>query len=215
MKAIVSVVLLTILVTMLHRRFCLRGTREERRARRQSRREAFQRRRASRKARCKSFFSRLCFGRFCADDGEDEEKTAMMRERSDSEDSTTMEQEIASFRNAADMVGDMVAAEEGRSHQRVCQHHHCHHAQQAHHPGHEVRQIPAELPSPTSAFPEYHGVQDEMLPAYEDSNENTSAMAPSVVTDGFRYTPGSSIYTPSSDGDSSVGADDVLRDTKH
>lgn len=200
---------------MLHRRFCLRGTREERRARRESRREAFRRRRAARKARCKSFFSRLCFGRFCADDGDDEEKTAMMRERSDSEDSSTMEQEIASFRNAANVVGDMVAAEEGRSHrQPVCQHYH--HAQQQTRPGHEVRRIPAELPSPTSAFPDYHGMQEEALPAYEeDSNENSSAMAPSVVTDGFRYTPGSSIYTPSSDGDSSVGADDVLGDTKH
>lgn len=194
---------------MLHRRFCLGGTRDERRLRRQSRREAFRRRPAARKARCKSFFSRLSFGRFCANDDcdeEEEEKAAMLRGRSDSDDSTTMEEEIASFRNAADVVGDMVAAEEGRSQQRVYQ---------QRHPGHEVRQIPAELPSPTSAFPEYHAIQDEVLPAYEDSNDNSSAMGTSVVTDGFRYTPGSSVYTPSSDGDSSVGADDVLGDTKH
>ncbi len=120
----------------------------------------------------------------------------MFRQRapaSDSELSTTMEQEIAQFRAAADVVGDMVAAEEGRARQVR---------------GQDVGPVP---PSP-GAFSDFIP-DDEILPAYE-SRRSLSAET-SIVTNGFRYTPGSSDYTPSSSGSVSRGADDVLGDTKY
>lgn len=110
---------------------------------------------------------------------EDEEKEAIMRRigsNNDEEDnlSTTMEQEIAQFRTAADVVGSLIAAEGGQSRG---------YAQ-------EMRQtdIPTP-PSPTSAFPDYASV-DEELPAYDEGSDDSR-----FVADGFRYTPGSSCYT--------------------
>ncbi|KAH7160258.1 hypothetical protein B0J13DRAFT_125311 [Dactylonectria estremocensis] len=63
----------------------------------------------------------------------DEEKQAMLRHRSDSDDSVTMEQEIARFREAAFMVEGLVAAEEGRTHRGMV-HQAPHHLHQYHHP---------------------------------------------------------------------------------
>jgi hypothetical protein len=104
------------------------------------------------------------------------------------EEESTMEQEIASCRMAADLVGDMVVAEEGRAQ--------------------PVAQSMPELSSPGAAFAQYIP-DDEVLPSYDAASSDDS----SIVADGMRYTPGSSVYTPS---DRSVvgGADDVLGDTK-
>ncbi|KAI1503044.1 hypothetical protein F5X99DRAFT_376589 [Biscogniauxia marginata] len=125
---------------------------------------------------------------------EDEEKEAIMRQlhRSDSEEednlSTTMEQEIAQFRAAADVVSDLVSAEEGRSYV---------------YPG-EIHQsrIPTP-PSPISSLPDYASV-DDILPAYEEDEED-----PQYVVDGFGYTPGSS-YTPSDLSGTSPDLDEHL-----
>ncbi|KAI5926651.1 hypothetical protein F4810DRAFT_652972 [Camillea tinctor] len=125
---------------------------------------------------------------------EDEEKEAIMRRlhRSDGEEddnlSTTMEQEIAQFRVAADVVSDMVTAEEGRSYVYPGE------MQQSH--------IPTPL-SPTMALPAYASV-DDVLPAYDQEVDDSQ-----YVADGFGYTPGSS-YTPSELSGSSSDLDEHL-----
>ncbi|KAK6954817.1 hypothetical protein Daesc_004786 [Daldinia eschscholtzii] len=114
-------------------------------------------------------------------ENEEREKDAIMRQlhRSENEEedtlSTTMEQEIAQFRAVASVVGDLVAAEEGRSRE--------HGNERQHHV------TPAPL-SPTSAFPEYAPI-DEELPAYDEGSNDSR-----FVADGFRYTPGFLYYTP-------------------
>ncbi|KAI1802688.1 hypothetical protein F4811DRAFT_388858 [Daldinia bambusicola] len=112
---------------------------------------------------------------------EEREKDALMRQlhRSESEEddniSTTMEQEIAQFRAVASVVGDLVAAEEGRSREYVDER--------------QYHRTPTPL-SPTSAFPEYASI-DEELPAYDEGSNDSR-----FVADGFRYTPGFPYYTP-------------------
>jgi hypothetical protein len=89
------------------------------------------------------------------------------------------------------MVGDMVAAEEGRMRhvERTVQ-------------GHVQIAVPQPPVSPTAEFPDYISV-DEALPAYECEEDSQTS---SVVADGFRYSHGSS-YTPSQDSDS--GSDEL------
>ncbi len=143
---------------------------------------------------------------------DDEEKASMLRQPEaepvagpEPDLDTTMEEEIAQFRAAVNVVGEMVAAEEGRA-----------------------RRMPASGGPPVpprprqSAFTEFVVDYDEDLPAYE---ARRVSLETSLVSDGFQYTPGSTIYTPgstiytpSTGSDSSVrggGADDVLGDTKH
>jgi len=131
-------------------------------------------------------------------------------ESSESDLDTTMEQEIAQFRTVATVVGEMVAAEEGRA---------AHHIQ-------TTRGIPLP-PSPVS-LPGYlteeedDDQDDEELPPYQ--GRRSISAEESIVTDGFRYTPGSSDYsagstryTPSHSSGASVhggSVDDVLTDTK-
>ncbi|KAJ4309282.1 hypothetical protein N0V84_011600, partial [Fusarium piperis] len=130
---------------------------------------------------------------------EDEEKELMLREgrgrRTSSAGSVTMEQEIAQFREAAYMVEGLVTAEEGRTH---------HHPQ----PHSYAPAVPPRPPHHTAATA-YPGfvVTDENLPSYDDPQHDAS-----VVTDGCRYTPGSSDYTPSN---TASNADNVLGDSKH
>lgn len=118
----------------------------------------------------------------------------------DNRSHTTMEEELASCRIAADMVGDMVAAEEGRA-QR---------ASQA-----TTTTTPARLSTasarytPPSSAPAVD--DDEALPAYDDVS---SEQGSSVVADGLRYTPGSSECTSSVAGDQ-AGTRGFLEDTKH
>jgi hypothetical protein len=110
--------------------------------------------------------------------------------------STTMTEEITEFRNAADVVDDMVA-ESSRVQSRT-----------------------SPIPIPSSATEDRPLMHDydigsqvgdgEELPAYED---NDGSEMGSVVADGFRYTPGSSEYSPSHSPAGSVS--DILGpDTK-
>lgn len=178
LKIGISAVLLLILVRVLHIRFfggksCCAARREARRRRHAQRRE---------------FLGRLFFRGWFSDDetAGEEEKAEMLGHHVEEE--TTMEQEIASCRVAAEIVGDLVAAEEGRAQPEM----------QAHRPM-----------SPRAAFAQYVP-DDEHLPSYDVASSDGS----SLVADGLRYTPGSSAYTPSNR--SMVGgADDVLGDTKH
>lgn len=128
---------------------------------------------------------------------EEEEKEAIMRQiHGEEEDnlSTTMEQEIAQLRAAASVVGDIVEAEEGRA--------------RSHEVPREMRQHHAPqhsspvIQTPTSAFPDYF---DEELPAYDEGSND-----PRFVSDGFRYTPGSSAYTPSPSSTTGSSLDEHL-----
>ncbi|ORY65019.1 uncharacterized protein BCR38DRAFT_189494 [Pseudomassariella vexata] len=182
-RVLATVIVLGFLLSILHTR-CITSRRNC--ARRQERYEQ----RIVQKTRLMKLLKslkNLLAGR----NAEDEEKDAIMRQigQESDEDSlpTTMEEEIAQFRSAAGVVGDMVAAEEGRAREMLqCQRQHA---------------MPRAIPSsPISPFLDYMSV-DEALPAYDDTTEDSS-----YVADGMR---GGSRYTPS---DSSVAGslDDVL-----
>lgn len=200
---------------MLHRRF-FRLSREERRALRQARRNAFRRRRArfhQRREACRGavrdFFRRI-FRRVC----DEEEKEAMLaehrRRRSGLESSaageeTTMEQEFANFREAAQVVGELVAAEEGRVTANTVRERREGETIQI---AGTIPSLPLSPPTPMGSFPDYVGVED--LPAYEADDSDSA-----VVADGFRYAPGSSEYTPSSSSDAGSTAGVVLGGAKN
>lgn len=142
-----------------NRRHGHRSTREERRARRAARREAF-----------KSGFSALIhrlLSPFL-----DEEKEAERR-RAVAAETTTVQEEIAGLREAAELVENLVAVEEGRGRG-----------------GHGYSAVPQPAPAPVVNV-SYAGFETEEVrpPSYEEER---------VVADGFRYTPGSSDRTPSS-----------------
>ncbi|KAI1652875.1 hypothetical protein F4813DRAFT_394224 [Daldinia decipiens] len=165
------------------RRSSYTGRCQTREARRQCRRNAWANRRAAIGTRYSEIVGWLRESVRRQEIGnEEKEKEAFMRQldRSGNEEedniSTTMEQEIAQFRAVASVVGDLVAAEEGRSHEYT-------HQRQQH-------VIPAP-PSPASAFPDYASI-DEELPAYDEGSNDSR-----FVADGFRYTPGCPYYTPS------------------
>ncbi|KAL2671196.1 hypothetical protein Neosp_013773 [[Neocosmospora] mangrovei] len=196
MGAIALAIFCGICIAWIHRRVN-RLSPESRRAIRRALRKDRRTRRASRptsafKAAIRAFFTH---------NDEDEEKEAMLREgrrrRSSSAGSVTMEQEIAQFREAACMVEGLVTAEEGRTH---------YHPQ----PHSYAPAVPPRPPMPphhtaATAYPGF--VTDENLPSYDDPQHDAS-----VVTDGCRYTPGSSDYTPSN---TASNADNVLGDSKH
>lgn len=245
-SAVASFVLFAILANVLHKRYFRRATYAERRA-------AFRARRL-RNAEA-PWYTKLCFGRFFAledsDFEEEEEKEAMLRqgENSNSDDSddeegsTTMEQEISSFRTAADVMTEMVAAEEGRAHARQCSQEmqitpismpmampqqsvgipqqYQHHQQQL---GmqplmvpvqhtHQMGAIPIAMPHSPTSAFPYYHGMDEALPAYEDDRDTESDVAASLVSDGFR---GNMPGTSSQYTPSDSGsADDILGDTKN
>lgn len=110
--------------------------------------------------------------------------------------STTMTEDITQLRNAAEVVGEMVVAEETRVPVTAS----------------EPMTIPvSETRPPPRDFDMSSQVGDgEQLPAYEDNDGSENS---SVVADGFRYTPGSSNYSPSHSPSGSVS--DILgADTK-
>jgi hypothetical protein len=112
---------------------------------------------------------------------------------SDAEDgmSTTMTEDITQLRNAAEVVGDMVSAEESRS-------------QPTSTPATEIRPLIQDFEIGSQVG------DGEELPAYEDTDGSGVS---SVVADGFRYTPGTSEYSPSNSPAGSVS--DILGpDTK-
>lgn len=151
------------------------------RERRAARREAQEGRRAALQARFEElkrrFRERLALRSTSV---EDEEKDAMVRpiqaggggddsgSESDSDASTTMEQELASFRNIADVVGSMVSSAAGVPRPPSPKYHH--HQQPPRRPGY--------------AFSDCGSV-DEELPSYDEG-----VIGASHVADGFRYAPG-------------------------
>lgn len=92
------------------------------------------------------------------------------------ESDTTIEEELARFREAASMVSNLVAAEEGRNNQVLQRH-----LQQ------EQGQVNARTFA--TAYPE-HDEDESPPPAYENDAADSS-----MVADGFRYTPNGSGYT--------------------
>lgn len=173
--------LFAFLMLALHRRTCGKAHKKARKARREER----HRRRAIRRAAKKHGFSRFLL-RF-SDGGSDDEFSDYEEKReallADDEDrmSTTMTEEISHFRNAASVVDDMVNAEEGRA--------------QAQAPLELVPIAQSESNSSMRDFDIGSQVGDgEELPAYEDNDGSEDG---SFVADGFRYTPGSSDYSPS------------------
>jgi hypothetical protein len=97
----------------------------------------------------------------------------------ETEDQTTMEQELAQFREAAAMVGNLIAAEEGR-------------------PRHTIpsQPIPSRHPRRLSIESDGFVSDTETLPLYEELAPNSSS-----VQDGFRYASDASTLVPSSPSD--------------
>ncbi|OIW32533.1 hypothetical protein CONLIGDRAFT_678923 [Coniochaeta ligniaria NRRL 30616] len=147
-----------------------------------ARRQERHRRRAERR----QFVRRLLFGPWLPrhTSSDEEEKEAMLQHH---EEETSMEEELASCRRAADVVGDIVAAEEGRgllaAQDRTVAV-----------AGHVEMSV-----VPQSGFAPYmEDEEEELLPAYDERSDSS-------VADGLRYTPGSSAYTPSSVGSDELG----------
>lgn len=177
----------------------------QRRADRQARREERHRRRAYRRAAKKHALARLIArlsGNAASDDEDYEEKEVFL---SDAEDgrSTTMTEELTQLNNAASIVND-IAAEQ----MQVLP---------------LAQPLPSAQPLPRSASlvvpmqSSTFGNEDfelasqmglgygEDLPAYEDNDGSDDS---SIISDGFRYTPGSSNYSPAHSASGSVS--DIL-----
>ena len=191
-------ILISLLVIALHRRKCNPKSRAERKACREERHRRLAFRRAARKHTITRFLARIS-GHGSDDDSDDYEDKRQALLASEAEDgmSTTMTEEITEFRNAAEVVDDMVTAQSSRV---------------------PVQVQPIPIPSPASEHRPLMRDYDigsqvgdgEELPAYED---NDGSEMSSVVADGFRYTPGSSEYSPSHSPAGSVS--DILGpDTK-
>ncbi|SPJ78756.1 uncharacterized protein FTOL_07147 [Fusarium torulosum] len=182
-----------ITVAYIHRRVARLSPESRRAIRRAFRQSRDERRKDSAlKAAYRAFVSRWV-------ENDEEEKQAMLRgdrrRRASSGSDTTMEEEIAQFREAAHVVEGIVAAEEG--HSRASSY--------SYTTGPSVPPRPSHHIAATS-YPGFID-NDDSLPAYDDDERDSS-----VVADGCRYTPGSSDYTPSTSGSN---ASDVLGDTKN
>jgi hypothetical protein len=188
------------LIIALHRRTC----NQKSRASRQARREERHRRRAYRRAAHKHRISRF-FARFSNDGSNDSADYEEKRERllADAENGicTTMTEEIVQLRNAVGVIGDLVAAEEGRT-------------QGSTQASTQTRPIPIAKSEERPLIQDFETgsqVEDgEELPAYEDNDGSEDS---SVVADGFRYTPGSTEYSPSHSASGSM-SDTLGPDTK-
>ncbi|CAG9939090.1 unnamed protein product [Clonostachys rosea f. rosea IK726] len=165
-----------------------RETPEERRARVESR-----------KARVGAFFSRLFCGLFRFEEKDDRQLEEghvapqgrdLRRSESPSSDdeSITMEQELARFREAANMVSSLIAFEEGRSAASQPR-------REDYPPAPPARPtpapVPADVPSPVPRI----STDDPSLPTYENDTVEGS-----MVADGFRYVPGSDSYPAPTSG---------------
>lgn len=227
-----SVILLGVFIRVLHQR-CSRRSPALSHRRRRSYSNA-------------PWYKKLCFGPNYQQI-EEEEKEAMLGD-CDSDcssvegDEDLVVRDISTFRTAADVVGEMVAVEEGRmmmphphlqpqSHSRqsshgsmMMQHHHYQQQQQQVYapvpmPMHMSNTVPIPISAEAAAmFPDLHhdDIVDEALPAYQEASssddDDASEVASSLMADGYR--PGcSGSYTPSESG--SQGASDILGDTKN
>ncbi|CAG7564157.1 unnamed protein product [Fusarium equiseti] len=188
--AIALALFIGIAVAYIHRRIARLSPESRRAIRRAFRQSPEERRQGSAlKAAYRAFVSRWV-------ENDDDEKEAMLsggRHRRASS-TATMEEEIASFREAANMVDGIVAAEEGH-HSRAHSYSYTPSSSTPSHSSHHT----------AAAYPTF--ADDASLPPYDDDERDSS-----VVTDGCRYTPGSSDYTPSNSGSN---ASDVLGDTKN
>lgn len=141
---------------------------------------------------------------------------------SDNESIISVGRDLSSFRNAADVVGDMVAAEEGRGMaspiSSMPPHLHSLQPQVQIHP----TQASMSMSMSMSSIPHFDGYSndniiddsdmEEVLPAYEESDYDLDGSEEdSLVSDGFRYMPGGGGYSPNSGG-GDVG--DVLGDKR-
>ncbi|KAK6853557.1 hypothetical protein PG995_010369 [Apiospora arundinis] len=135
---------------------------------------------------------------------------------SDSDMSTTMEQDLASFRSVADVVGNMVrAAEEGRTRRGganpAAAAHHQHNLHRHHQHLQRFTPSPAYYSSSRSrrsTFSSDGGLSiDEELPAYEEQPSRVSVDSASHVSNGLRYGSG---YTPSDTSVTGSQLDEIL-----
>jgi len=181
MKFAAIVLIFSFLVAAAHRRCCSSSRRAAKKVRREERhrRRAF--RRAARKHAWKSWFANLMSSKNL----DYEEKRAMLAEQAllDVEESgdDTVGSEIHQLRNAAGVVEQIVAAEEGRARLSI------------------------------GSLPDYRSELGEELPTYTPSD---GTEASSIVVDGFRYTPGTTEYTPSTGTSEEGSVRNVLGDTK-
>jgi hypothetical protein len=123
----------------------------------------------------------------------EEKRAAALLANAEDGMSTTMTEEITEFRNAAEVVAEIAAADEHTSTIPV-----------------PVVTEPMSIPASESRpllrdFDMSSQVGDgEELPAYEDNDGSENS---SVIADGFRYTPGSSEYSPSGSVSDILGSD--------
>jgi hypothetical protein len=186
-------------IGLIHHRFIARAPRVST-YRRETREEMLARVENNRQA-TRAFFRRLFCGLFGYEEKQEERPSPQGRDtRSDAaggrghdddeSPSTSMEQELANFREAASMVSNLIAAEEGR---------------------HQMRQQyrPQPPPIPQQQRPPVHPTlatfvhsqtphagrfeSHSSLPSYESDTVDAS-----MVADGFRPSPGGAEYTPSS-----------------
>lgn len=193
--------LFSILIIALHRRTCSPKARSHRQACREER--------CKRLASCRGT-KRVSFEAWWAwvmgKDQQFEEKEMLLEHcesDDDDDDDVSVSDGITSLRNAANVVVDMVAAEEGRSISSQPSSHNRFSSQSP--------LFTPEHESPVPHFDTYPIEIEETLPAYED-NDHDGSEASSLVADGFRYIPGSSDYSPSHSASGSVS--DILGDKR-
>jgi len=180
------------LLAALHHRVCTPKRKVDRRIRREARRE---RRRSVNKNTMSRLLARMAGSDDFSDDYE-EKRAALL---SDMEDglSTTMAEEIQQLQNAAGVVDDMVSHEDGRTREQA-------HAAPETSTYAPPRQLSIQTQTLSPSTHSYNlaspGIYDQ-LPAYEDNADNEMD---DMVSDGIRYTPGSSQYTPSISDNGSV-----------
>ncbi|RYP82888.1 hypothetical protein DL770_005495 [Monosporascus sp. CRB-9-2] len=110
--------------------------------------------------------------------------------------STTMEQELAQFRAVAGVLGDLVAAEEGRRSRAAASVARSRLPALASTHRYDIytrARAGAEPPSPisVSSCPPEYASSDETLPPYDEGPSD-----PHFVADGFNYAPGGAVYIP-------------------
>jgi hypothetical protein len=182
--------LFAILIITIRRRTC----NPKKRAARQARREERHRKRAYRRAASRYAFS-TWWARLTGNGDNYEDKEQALLDDMDSDTESTMSDDITTFQNTVDVVSEMVAAEEGRSMSSV-------------QTQPQAQPIVIETRQMGSVIEDYASdAEEEILPAYED-NDNDGSEASSFVADGFRYTPGSSDYSPSHSASGNVS--DIL-----
>jgi hypothetical protein len=186
LKFVIGGVLILLLVAALHHRCYSSERRQSRKARREERHRRRAYRRAAHKQAWKSWLERHFRCRFA--DMEYEEKYGSFSHAENSDHEDDVASQITELQTAASVVSEIVAAEEGRAGRM-------------------------SMESRTTSLPDYRSELGEELPSYEDSDGSEES---SMVADGFRYTPGSSEYTPGHSPDVSEAGSvrAVLGDTK-